>query len=186
MPKIASVSTYEPPFSIEQSNLELLTRELFHDKYQQLDRLLKVFENGDIKTRQFCVPTEWYKEEHTFEERNNLYIELATKYSVEVIKKCLENLNFLEKPILPEEINAIIFVSSSGFSTPSIDARVMNHINFSDRLKRIPIWGLGCAGGASGISRAFDYCLAHPKEKVLVVCVELCSLSFQKNDLLEK
>ena len=85
--KIASVSTYEPPFSIEQSNLELLTRELFHDKYQQLDRLLKIFENGDIKTRQFCVPTEWYKEEHTFEERNSLYIELATKYSVEAIKK---------------------------------------------------------------------------------------------------
>ncbi len=182
MPKIASVSVYEPPYSIKQSNLELLTRELFRDKFQQFDRLLRVFENGEIESRQFCVPIDWYKEDHTFEERNNLYIELATKYAVNVIHKCLQNLYFLEQPILPEEIDAIIFVSSSGFSTPSIDARVMNHIQFSDRLKRIPIWGLGCAGGASGISRAFDYCSAHPNDKVLVVCVELCSLSFQKND----
>ncbi|SOC41910.1 type III polyketide synthase [Ureibacillus acetophenoni] len=182
MPKIVSVSTYQPPYSMEQSNLELLTRELFQDKFQQLDRLLKVFENGEIQSRQFCVPVEWYKQEHTFEERNDLYIELATKYSVEVIKKCLGNLNFLKKPISPEDVNAIFFVSSSGISTPSIDAHVLNLMNFSNRVKRIPIWGLGCAGGASGISRAFDYCRAHPKEKVLVVCVELCSLTFQKND----
>lgn len=182
MPKIVSVSTYEPPYNMKQSNLEQLTRELFKGKFKQLDRLLNVFENGDIQSRQFCVPVEWYKEDHTFEERNNLYIELATKYSVEVINKCLSNTYFLERSILPEEIDAIIFVSSSGFSTPTIDARVMNHLKFSDRIKRIPIWGLGCAGGAASISRAFDYCTAHPKEKVLVVCLELCSLSFQKND----
>ena len=182
MPKIVSVSTYEPPYSIEQSNLKLLTKELFQDRFHQLDRLLNVFENGEIQSRQFCVPVEWYKQEHTFEERNNLYIELATKFSVEAINRCVENQNFLEEPVSLEEINAIIFVSSSGISTPSIDAHVMNLIKFSNRIKRIPIWGLGCAGGASGISRAFDYCSAHPKEKVLVVCVELCSLTFQKND----
>nr|WP_106781694.1 3-oxoacyl-[acyl-carrier-protein] synthase III C-terminal domain-containing protein [Lysinibacillus timonensis] len=182
MPKIVSVSTYEPPHSMKQTNIEQLTRELFQDKFQQFDRLLKVFENGDIEYRQFCVPPEWYKEDHTFEERNNLYIQYASEFSVEVIKKCLNNAEFLSSPISSEDIDAIIFVSSSGISTPSIDARVMNQMNFSDRIKRIPIWGLGCVGGASGISRAYDYCTAHPGEKVLVVCVELCSLTFQKND----
>ena len=182
MPKIASISTFNPPYSLDQKNIEQLTKELFQDKIPQLDRLLKVFENGDIETRYFCVPLEWHQTNHSFEERNNLYIELATKYSVEVIQACLQNTIFLEQTIDPNEIDAIIFVSSSGISTPSIDARVMNHLPFSDRMKRIPLWGLGCAGGAAGISRAFDYCKAHPSAKVLVVCVELCSLTFQPND----
>lgn len=182
MPKIASISTYNPPYALKQSNIEQLTKELFQDKIAQLDRLLKVFENGDIDTRYFCVPLEWHQKEHTFEERNDLYIELATKYSVEVIQACLSNTSFLKDSLKPDEIDAIIFVSSTGISTPSIDARVMNHLPFSDRTKRIPIWGLGCAGGAAGVSRAFDYCKAHPKAKVLVVCVELCSLTFQPND----
>lgn len=182
MPKIASISTYNPPYSLEQSNIENLTKELFHDKIPQLNRLLKVFENGDIQTRHFCVPLEWHQSEHSFEERNNLYIELATQYSVEVIQRCLNNNEFLETTLHPSEIDAIFFVSSTGISTPSIDARVMNHLPFSDRMKRIPLWGLGCAGGASGISRAFDYCKAHPTSKVLVVCIELCSLTFQPND----
>lgn len=182
MPKIISVSTYNPPYALEQSNIEKLTKELFQDNIAQLERLLKVFENGDIKTRNFCVPLEWHQTEHSFEERNNIYIDLATKYSVEVIQACLQNNSFLENAISPEEIDTIIFVSSTGISTPSIDARVMNHLPFSDRMKRIPIWGLGCAGGAAGISRAFDYCKANPTAKVLVVCVELCSLTFQPND----
>ncbi|MGE7978377.1 type III polyketide synthase [Psychrobacillus sp. NPDC093200] len=182
MPKIASVSTYKPPYTLEQSNIEQLTKELFHDKIPQLERLLKVFENGDINTRNFCVPLEWHKTTHSFEERNSTYIDLTTKYSVEVIQACLQSSSFLENKVSPEEIDAIIFVSSTGISTPSIDARVMNHLPFSDRLKRIPLWGLGCAGGAAGISRAFDYCKAHPSHKALVVCVELCSLTFQPND----
>ncbi|QCR34051.1 type III polyketide synthase [Lysinibacillus sp. SGAir0095] len=182
MPKISSISTYNPPHKLEQSNIEQLTKELFTNNIPQLERLLKVFENGEIKQRHFCVPLEWHKKDHSFEERNDLYIDLAVEYGVTVIKSCLSNTSFLEQPLSSNEIDGIIFVSSTGISTPSIDARIMNKLEFSDRLKRIPIWGLGCAGGAAGISRAFDYCLAHPEEKVLVVCVELCSLTFQAND----
>ena len=72
MPKIASISTYKPPYALEQSNIEQLTKELFQDKIAQFDRLLKVFENGDIETRHFCVPLEWHQIEHTFEERNDI------------------------------------------------------------------------------------------------------------------
>ncbi len=182
IPKIASVGTYTPPFSLTQSNIEQLTKELFQHKISRLDRLLKVFENGEIETRNFCVPPDWYREDHTFEERNELYIRLATTYSVEVIQRCLTNRSFLRENISTEDIDAIFFVSSTGISTPSIEARVMNILPFSDQTVRIPIWGLGCAGGAAGISRAYDYCKAYPEAKVLVVCVELCSLTFQKDD----
>lgn len=182
IPKITSVGTYTPPYPLAQSNIEQLTKELFQHKMPRLERLLKVFENGEIETRNFCVPPDWYREEHTFEERNELYIQLATKYSVEVIERCLTNRAFLQNDISTEDIDAIFFVSSTGISTPSIDARVMNSLSFSDQIIRIPIWGLGCAGGAAGISRANDYCKAYPNAKVLVVCVELCSLTFQKDD----
>jgi alkylresorcinol/alkylpyrone synthase len=182
MPKILSVSTHQPPYTLTQEKAADLTRELFQENYADIDRLLRVFQNGEIQTRHFCVPLEWFGQQHDLEERNALYIELATAYGVEAIRKCLENTSFLTENMDPSEVDAIIFISSSGFSTPSIDARIMNKLPFSDELKRIPIWGLGCAGGASGMSRAFDYCLAHPKAKVLVLCVELCGLTFQQND----
>ena len=87
-----------------------------------------------------------------------------------------------DNPIKPSEVDAIFFISSSGISTPSIEARIMNLIPFRDDTKRIPIWGLGCAGGAAGLSRAYEYCLAFPTANVLVLSVELCSLTFQKDD----
>lgn len=183
MPKITSISTYQPPYTLQQANAEELTKELFYAKMPKLERYLKVFENGGIETRHFCVPPEWHRTNHSFEERNNLYIELATQYSVNVIQACLQNKAFLASSISPQDIDAIIFVSSTGIATPSIDARIMNKLAFSDRLKRIPLWGLGCAGGAAGVSRAHDFCQAHPTAKVLVVCVELCSLTFQPNDI---
>ena len=88
----------------------------------------------------------------------------------------------MQTDLSTKEIDALIFVSSTGVSTPSIEARVMNRLPFSDQIVRMPIWGLGCGGGAAGISRAYDYCKAYPNAKVLVVCVELCSLTFQKDD----
>ena len=82
-----------------------------------------------------------------------------------------------------EDIDAIFMVTTTGLSTPSLEARIMNVLPFSKHTKRIPIWGLGCAGGAAGLSRAYEYCRAFPDALVLVVAVELCSLTFQKNDL---
>lgn len=182
MPKISSISTFIPPHSMAQRDTEQLSKELFQGKIQRLERLLKVFDNGEIESRNFCVPPSWYKEDHSLEERNQLYIDLAVHYSAETIKGCLTNPAFLPASVATEDIDALIFVSSTGIATPSIDARVMNVLPFSDKLVRIPIFGLGCAGGAAGISRAFDYCKAYPQAKVLVVCLELCSLTFQKED----
>jgi len=182
MPKIQSVSSFMPPYSYSQEEASKLMKNLFTEHYADLERMLKVFENGEIESRQFCVPMEWFEHTHDLEERNRLYIELATSYGALAINACLQNQDFLDQPVHPSEIDGIFFISSTGFSTPSIEARILNQLPFSDYVKRIPIWGLGCAGGASGMSRAFDYCLAYPKAKILVVCVELCSLTFQPND----
>jgi alkylresorcinol/alkylpyrone synthase len=182
MPIITSISTFKPPHSLTQNVTMEFARELFSESYQDIERLLTVFANGQIKERQFAVPLEWFQDDHSFGERNDLYIELATQFGAKVIELCLENSIFLKEEIDVSHIDAIILVSSSGVATPSLDARIMNILPFSPHTKRFPLWGLGCAGGAAGVARGYDYCKAYPKANVLVVCVELCSLTFQRND----
>jgi len=182
MPKIYSVGTFSPPYRIEQETAVEFAKEIFEDSYEDIERMLQVFANGQIKKRHISAPLDWFKKERSLEEKNRLYIEKAVEYGSQAIQLCLENPYFLREQIPYNEIDAIIFISSTGIATPSIEARIMNHLPFSVHLKRIPIWGLGCAGGAAGLSRAYEYCLAFPKAKVLIVCVELCSLTFQLQD----
>ncbi|AXH99633.1 type III polyketide synthase [Sporosarcina sp. PTS2304] len=183
MPKIQSISTVCPPVELKQEEAMKFARSLFSDSFKDIDRLLKVFQNGEIDTRQVCMPLEWYSEPHDFETKNNLYIEHAVTLGKQAVEKCLTNSATLERSVDPAEIDAIFFVSSSGLATPSIDARLINQLPFRHDIKRIPIWGLGCAGGASGMSRAFDYCKAYPESNVLVLALELCSLTFQRDDV---
>ncbi|MGN7311987.1 type III polyketide synthase [Alkalicoccobacillus gibsonii] len=182
MPSIYSVSTYAPPHKLRQEDTMEFARELFSESFEDIERLLTVFGNGQIDERYFAAPMEWFHAPHTLKERNDLFIELAVKYGVAAIRNCLQDSTFLKRRVGVDEVDAIICVTSSGMSTPGLEARMMNHLSFDKHTKRIPIWGLGCAGGAAGLSRAFEYCQAHPKENVLLICVELCSLTFQQND----
>lgn len=177
-----SVGKAIPKYEMSQETTVEFAKEIFHDSFKDLERLLPVFKNGEIERRQFAEPLEWYKQTHTFEEKNELYIDRAVTYGVEAVKNCLTNHTLLQQDIHYKEIDAIFFISTTGISTPSIDAKIMNCLPFKETTKRIPIWGLGCAGGAAGLSRAYEYCLAFPEAMVLVISVELCSLTFQHDD----
>lgn len=180
MPRIAAIETVNPPHKLSQDETMDFARNLFQDAFSDIERLLKVFQNGEIHSRYFVMPIEWFKKKRSFQEKNDLYIDFATNLGAECIEKCMTRSDL---DISYENIDAIFFISSSGLSTPSIEARIMNILPFSSHTKRIPIWGLGCAGGASGFSRAYDYCLAYPESNVLILSVELCSLTFQHEDL---
>ncbi|MDP4083502.1 MAG: 3-oxoacyl-[acyl-carrier-protein] synthase III C-terminal domain-containing protein [Bacillota bacterium] len=182
MPSIISIAEAIPPFELKQENAVEFARELFSKSFKDIERLLKAFQNGQIEKRYFAKPIEWFKEDHSFEDKNDTYIESAVSLGIQAIEECLGKNQFLDEFVPYQEIEAIFLISTTGLATPSIEARIMNRIPFSSHTKRIPIWGLGCAGGASGLSRAFEYCLAFPKAKVLVLSVELCSLTFQRND----
>ncbi|MCA1030444.1 type III polyketide synthase [Bacillus timonensis] len=183
MPKIISVAEFCPPNEFNQNLTEEFAQEMFQESFKDVDRLLKVFKNGQVEKRYFSQNIHWYKKQHSFEEKNTLFVDCAKEYGVEVIKKCLSNKSHLKRDIHCSEIDAIFFITSTGISTPSIEARIMNMLPFKSTTKRIPIWGLGCAGGASGLTRAYEYCKAFKNSKVLVLTIELCSLTFQKNDL---
>jgi alkylresorcinol/alkylpyrone synthase len=182
MPKIISIGEAVPPFVHRQEEVMKFAQDLFSSSFKDLGRLLHAFKNGQIEKRHFVKEINWYKEYHSLEEKNNTYINAAMELGIKAINECLNNKFFLNKGISYEDIDAIFFVSTTGLATPSMEARIMNELPFRADTKRIPIWGLGCAGGASGLARASEYCLAFPKAMVLVLSVELCSLTFQKND----
>src|SRR5215207_3622109 len=176
-PRVLSTATAVPPHRVEQWEIREFARGFFGGKFRDLERLLPIFDNGLIETRYFCQPLEWFEREWTFPERNALYLEHALELSETAVRPCLASVE-----AKPEEIGALFFISTTGISTPSLDAKLLFRLGLSPNLKRIPVWGLGCVGGAAGVARAADYARAHPDELVLVVAVEICSLTFQAGD----
>ncbi|WP_164668799.1 type III polyketide synthase [Virgibacillus doumboii] len=183
MAYICSLGLGVPSHELSQQTIKELVKNIFTFSDRQLTRLLPVFDNALIDKRQFVVEQNWFKESHSFQEKNDLYHSHAKEYSLQAIDECLTNKQFLTQNVPYEAIDMIIFVSSTGISTPSMDTYLMNERNFREDITRMPLWGLGCAGGAIGLSRAYDWLKAHPDKTVLLVCCELCSLTFQKDDI---
>ncbi len=178
VPHIISASGIDLPFKSPQSELKAFAKKSFADTFEDTDRLLESFDNAKIEWRNLCVPVDYFYSVRSFAERNDLYIELSLKFSVEAIEKCL-NKSGLSK----DQITDLVFVSSTGIATPGIDALIINHMRLNVNINRIPVWGLGCAGGVAGISKANMIAKANPGALVLVVAAELCSLTFIRSDL---
>lgn len=174
---ITSIGTSVPPYEMRQNEAKSFVKGLFASSFAQIDRLLTIFENTSIDTRRFSKPKRWFEEEHSFAERNQAYIEMACQLSEEAILRCLAKAR-----VKPKEVDHLIFVSTTGIATPSIDAYLINRLQMNLHVKRTPIWGLGCAGGVAGLVRALEYAKAFPDERVLLVAVELCGLTFRRND----
>jgi alkylresorcinol/alkylpyrone synthase len=177
MPKIISAATANAPFKLYQKDIKELIYSLFNDADAELERMFSVFDNSNIQTRYISVDPNWLAIEHNFEERNKLFAETSKKMAFNAINSCLDKAG-----AEPQDIDCIINVTSTGVMTPTLDAVMFNEIGFNEHIKRIPLWGLGCAGGASSVSRAMDYLKAYPEQCVLILAIELCSLTFQKND----
>ena len=139
--------------------------------------MIGVFDNTGIKTRNFCKPLSYYGDLRTFKDQNDEYIRIALDYAVIAVEQCITSAK-----INKEAITDILFVSTTGLSTPSLDALIVNKMRLNQNINRIPVFGLGCAGGVGGFSKACVLAKANPDAVVLLVCVELCSLTFLRND----
>jgi alkylresorcinol/alkylpyrone synthase len=177
MPSIASVSGVSLPYKVKQQDVKAQARALFVEHFPQVDRLMPAFDNTEIVTRNFCKPISYYAEPNTFEQRNDDYIENALQYSIEAIEAALAKAG-----VNKDNITDLIFVSTTGLATPSIDALIINKMRLNPHINRIPVWGLGCGGGVSGMAKANTLAKANPDALVLLVAVELCSLTLIKND----
>ena len=177
MPSLAAISKVDFPFKADQQEVKRRAKDLFITSFPQVERMMSAFDNTEILTRNFCKPLEYYTNLHTFEDQNAEYIRVSLEYSVKAIEECLSSAR-----IQKEEITDIIFVSTTGLSTPSLDALIINTMRLSQNINRMAIFGLGCGGGVSGFSKASTLAKANPDAVVLLVTVELCSLTFLRND----
>lgn len=176
-PRLLALKSAVPAYVIAQSEAAQYARSLFA-QVRDIARLIPVFENTGIARRYSCVPIEWYLGDHGWMDRTRLYIDSAVDLLETVTRRLLEEAN-----LRTDDIDSIVVVSTTGIATPSLDALLMERMGLRRDMQRLPIFGLGCAGGLIGLSRAGDLARARPGSKVLLLVVELCALTFRKNDI---
>jgi alkylresorcinol/alkylpyrone synthase len=176
LPRLLALATAVPPYRLDQQDVVERVKLLF-DGSPNLDRLLPVFTNSGIRTRYSCVPIEWYDRDHGWAERNRTYVASALDLLEATSWRLLER-----SGRDPGEIDGIVVVSTTGIATPSLDALLIERMKLRRTVWRLPIFGLGCAGGVIGLERAASRASVAPGETVLFLVVELCALSFRRND----
>jgi alkylresorcinol/alkylpyrone synthase len=175
-PHLVAVATAVPRYPLDQDDVIERVKLLF-GRSPDLDRLLPVFLNTGIRRRYSCVPIEWYDSAHAWPERNHIYLASALDL-LEAATEGVLRLTGRRKG----DIDAIVVVSTTGIATPSLDALLIERMGLRRTVQRLPIFGLGCAGGVLGLARAASQAAVAPGKTVLFLVVELCALSFRRDD----
>ncbi|WP_437551916.1 MULTISPECIES: type III polyketide synthase [unclassified Sorangium] len=165
-----------PEFIITREDTLKLAERL-HARNPQLKLVLRLINGTGVQKRHIVQPLEQALAHPGFEIRNRIYEREAKRRVPPVIRQALENAELTAR-----DIDAIIFVSCTGFMMPSMTAYLINAMGFRHDTRQIPMAQLGCAAGAAAISRAHDFCAAHAKANVLIVACEFCSLCYQPTD----
>jgi len=174
---ISAVGKAFPSHYYEQEELLAAFRRLWAPKVFNLARLDRLHRNVLVGGRHLALTIEEYEALESWGEANDAWIRVAQDVGEAAIRDALDRAG-----LGVEEPDAIFFVSVTGVATPSIDARLINRLGLAPRIKRNPIFGLGCVAGAAGISRAADYVKAYPDHVAILLSVELCSLTLQRKD----
>jgi alkylresorcinol/alkylpyrone synthase len=177
-PRIQAVATAVPANVIHQDEVRQRIDRVFAGRVRDLDRFMPIYGNAGVETRYSCVPLEWYEQDYGWAERNALYVEHSLRLLTDAALRCLDQAG-LDAP----SIDTIVTVSTTGIATPSLDAALMERVAFRRTVSRLPIFGLGCAGGVLGLARAASLAQAAPGSRVLCLVVEPCSLAFRRRDV---
>src|SRR5690348_2561358 len=171
---LLSLATAVPPEVVEQSEAKVRAREAFGGNKALFDRLSGVFDNAGIARRHIVAPKDWYMSGHGWHDRNAVYLEAAEKLFVEAATAAIEKAG-----LEPQQIDGVVTVSTTGIATPSLEARVGPRMGLRGDVRRVPVFGLGCAGGVNGLSIASRFAAAEPGTNWLFVTVETCSISIR-------
>ena len=175
---LMSLATAVPRHAVLQTDAMDTARGLFAGRYTDFERMSAVFANAGIRKRHLAQPLEWYFEPRGWPERTAAYLETAEALFVEAAQAALVNAG-----LTGQDVDTVVTISSTGIATPSLEARVMDRMGFRQDVMRVPVFGLGCAGGVTGLSLAARLAKAAPGSVVLMVAVELCSLAFRLDEL---
>ena len=175
---LISLATAVPPNVFLQKDVLAAAWEVFGPRLPQFETLSSIFANTGIIKRHGVKPFDWYLERRGWPERTKAFLEGAEALFVEAAEKALANAQ-----LSAGDIDTIVTVCSTGIATPSLEARVAGRMGFRSDVTRVPVFGLGCAGGVSGLSIAARLAQARPGTNVLLVAVELCSLAVRLDEL---
>ena len=180
VPRLSGLATAVPPYDLPQDLVERTARRILGPRYSAFERLSRTFTTSGVERRQSVVPLEWFQCPQDWESRTRAYLDGAGLLFEEVAAMALDRAGWRG-----EDVDAVVTVSSTGIATPTLDARAAKTLGFRPDVRRVPVFGLGCAGGVSGLSIAGEIARARPGTRVLLVAVECCTLAF-RDDRLEK
>jgi len=176
--RILSTATAYPPYYFSQQEIVDAIKEYWGESFDKAGLLERLHNRTGVDGRYFSRQLDEYRGLDTWGKANDTWIEVSEELGQKAIDCALKFAGLSR-----DRINAIFFVSVTGVCSPSIDARLVNRMGLSRNIKRNPIFGLGCVAGAAGIARAADYVRAYPDQVAVLLSVELCSLTWQRDDL---
>ncbi|MCU1339586.1 MAG: Chalcone and stilbene synthase-like protein [Bryobacterales bacterium] len=176
--KIVSAASAFPKHYYPQPVLLAALRQYWGGKLDDPRVLDRLHEHVGVEGRHLALPLESYLGLNTWGKANDAWIEAAEETGQQAICRALS-----QAGLAATDPGALFFISITGIASPSIDARLINRMGLSPNIRRIPIFGLGCVGGAAGIARAADYVRAYPDQTAIVLAAEFCSLTLQRDDL---
>jgi len=150
----------------------------FADRFPAFERMAPVFANAGIAHRQIAMPVEWYLQPQDWATRTAAYRQIARGLFIDAARDAIGAAG-----LTADAIDIVVTVSSTGIATPSLEALAHAELGLRADVVRVPVFGLGCAGGVSGLALAARLAAATPGARVLLVAVELCSLSFRQDQL---
>lgn len=177
-PTIVATATALPPHTITREDMKYYMGRVFDIPERKVEAMMSIVDNAQVHKRHSIFPVDYIVEPRPLSQTNNEYIEHAVKLGREAAEKCLGRAG-----LKPDEIDLIITVSCTGFMIPSLDAHLINLMGFRSNVRRMPFTELGCAAGAMALGRAADFLTAYPGGNVLIIAVELPTLTFQRKDI---
>jgi alkylresorcinol/alkylpyrone synthase len=175
---IASLGRALPRHYYDQATLTAYLERLWGDRPAVAARVRALHDSVRVRGRHLALPLEAYADLATFGRSNDAWIAAALELGERAVRDALARAG-----LAPRDVDAFFFSTVTGVASPSIDARLVNRLPLRPDVKRVPMFGLGCVAGAAAVARAADYVRGHPEHVALVLTVELCSLTLQRDDV---
>jgi len=177
-PFVVSVGRTLPSHYADQESLIAAFRKHWGAQHYNIDRLEELHRAVQVSGRYLALPISDYEALDTFAKRNEAWRRTAIELGESAIRTALARAELTAR-----DVDHLLMVTVTGISTPSVDAAIVNRLGMRPDVKRTPIFGLGCVAGAAGLARASDYLRAFEREVTVLLSVELCSLTLQREDL---
>src|SRR5882724_8777730 len=175
---LVSLATSVPPNVFLQKDVLAAAWDELGPRFPEFATFSSIFANTGIVKRHGVKPFDWYLQPRGWPERTEAFLEGAEALFVDVAQKALASAH-----LAGSDIDTVVTVCSTGIATPSLEARVARVLGFRSDVTRVPVFGLGCAGGVSGLSIASRLAQARPGTNVLLVTIELCTLALRHDEL---